>query len=556
MNRIHVLAEDTIATIAAGQVIDRPVSVVKELVDNALDAGGTYVTVDLEKGGIQRIVVTDNGLGMSERELMLCFLPHTTSKLTSISDLQTLQTLGFRGEGLASMVAVAQVEIASRQPVSPIGAEIMIKKGKVSPIRPIGMPSGTRVAVAHIFKDVPARKKFLKKDQTELRYILELINRYALTYPKTTFVVSNNGTVVLRTQHHDHLDRINELTLVDVRQLIPVKLEGEYVSVTGFIGMPQLAQRKTTHQYVFINNRYTQYPEIQKAIKESYKTLLEPHAQPVFFIHIAVPQHMLDLNIDPKKEKLHIYHLSEVIKTMYDGITELLSNNDVHYSLGAGLSDSGMEAYTAHSLRKQVRPWSLKNLKKNTEIAQFHDTYLMAQIDDGLIMIDQHAAHERILYEQFLAEFENQRSFQHTVSLDTSEIIKFSAVEYALVIEYAKMLEAHGFRFNKLIDENKIAVLQIPQLFQTRNVKEFILELCEDWQLLLPTEKTDYISHKTIAYLACRSAIKAGERLTPEERSNLFKKLAETKTQYTCPHGRPVQVTISLYELEKMFHRK
>lgn len=558
MNKIKLLSTEIIATIAAGQVIERPASVVKELIDNALDAAAQHITVNLQKGGLQRVTVIDDGFGMNEAELRNCFLSHTTSKLGSIEELQSLQTLGFRGEGLASMVVVADVEIASRPKDATVGSSITIKKGKLSQPQPVGMPIGTRVEVSHLFKHIPARKKFLKKEQTELRAVVDLISQYMLMYPGKTFVLIHNETVIARTQHNEILDRVHEVTHLPTDQLIPVTFEGEYVSITGFIGTPQLAKRTVHDQYIFVNSRHVSYPAIQKAVKESYRTLLEPYAQPPFCLFITVPPHMVDVNIDPKKEKLHIYHLDRVIKTLYEGIQDILSRYDIHYQVGDGLSlqDIGMESYTATSLRQEMIPWTLKDLTDDTEIAQLHKTYLVAPTSSGMIMIDQHAAHERILYEQFLAEFERQRSLGVLVALSQPKVIPFSVSEFALIIEYEKALRAHGFIFDLEMDQQQLIITKVPKLLQGRELKMLLLELCKDWQLLLPTEKLDLVSHKTLSYLACRTAIKAGEILTPKERRALLKKLANTKTQYTCPHGRPVQLSISLYEIEKMFHRK
>lgn len=557
MSTIKILSEEVITGIAAGQVIERPASVVKELVDNALDAGANIIEIAIEKGGLQRITVTDNGKGMSPEDVMLCFLPHATSKISTLSDLTQLQTVGFRGEGLASMAAVSTIILSTRTKKDAYGSQVTISKGIPSVIKPIGMPVGTRVSVSQLFAHLPARKKYIKKEQTEFRYILKMVAQYLLAYPQLTFTLTHNNKRIWHVASQTMSQRIKAVTGFNREQMIAIKKTDDHVQIKGFIGLPQLAQRTQPEQYLFINNRAVQYPEIQKIIKESYATLLEPYAQPAYVMNIIVPPHMVDTNIDPKKEKAHLYNLKTVIQTLYETIHSQLQKKIVRYTVGDSdyeLADAPMELITATALKKMSAPWSLKNIKRNQEIFQFHNTYLVAQTETGIIMFDQHAAHERILYEQYLDVFQKEKIEKKIALSEFKKEYTLTHLEQALIEEYVDGLKAHGFQFS--IVQKKLIVTKIPQLFAGRNIKMFFLELCEDFKELMPNEKIDVVSHKTIAYIACRSAIKAGEVLTQKERFNLLKKLSQTKTQYTCPHGRPVQLTVSLHEIEKMFHRR
>lgn len=412
MSTIKILTQEVVTNIAAGQVIERPASVVKELVDNAVDAGASDIDINIEKGGLQRIIVTDNGKGMSPEDLMICFLPHSTSKISAMNDLTQLQTLGFRGEGLASMVAVSTVSISSRTKNNAHGSQLTITNGKPSSIKPIGMPVSTRISISQLFAHVPARKKYIKKEQTEFRYILKMVAQYFLAYPHISFTLTHNNKRIWHVSPQTVMQRIKAVSGFTREQMISIKRTDDHVEVRGYIGLPQLSQRSQSEQYLFINNRAVQYPEIQKVIKESYATLLEPYAQPAYVINIIVPPHMVDTNIDPKKEKVHLYNLKSVIENVYTAIHSQLQKKIVRYTMeesGYELSDAPMEEITASVLKKISKPWSLKNIKKNQEIFQFHNTYLVAQTEQGIIMFDQHAAHERILYEQYLEVFQKEK---------------------------------------------------------------------------------------------------------------------------------------------------
>ena len=561
---IQKLLPEIVSQIAAGQVVDRPASVIKELLENALDAASTQIDISLVNGGRDMISVSDNGAGMHEEDLLVSFLSHTTSKIFSSEDLHSIKTFGFRGEALASMAAVSWLSIESRPLAATSGMRVLINEGQLREQRPLGMPVGTRVVVEELFGTVPARRKFLKSIQLEFKHCLREVVHSALAHPRVAYRLTHNNSVVLDVPISTHKERITQLLGEDLSgHLVPFDLEDTHVDIQGFIGRPQIATPNNKHQYIFVNQRAVGLSALSMVFKETYASLLEPRALPSFLIFMNLPPETVDVNIHPRKQEVSIIHLDQIVAGVREKTKELLTGKDIGYRLHNQspvweLHDSGMVDSTAKELRKLTSPWQVREYKKTEDIAQLHNLYLVTETNKGVLLIDQHAAHERILYEQFLESFRKMTVEQ--VDIEKSVVWHVAFEDAQLIHEQIASLQTIGFDIEQA-NETTFVITRVPRVFQDRDIRTLLGEVleCLNTEIQLETFAElplDTLTHRTIAYLACRGAIKSGDPLDPEERRRLLEKLAETKTNYTCPHGRPVQLEISLPELEKMFKRR
>ncbi len=558
MNRIQKLSAEVIAQIAAGQVVDRPVSIVKELVENALDADATSIVVKLEDGGKKNIVLVDNGCGMSEEEIKVAIQPHTTSKIRSVADLQSVHTLGFRGEALFSITQAADVYIQSRQRDQQVGTKVVVENGTVKQIIQAGMSVGTVIQVRNLFRNIPARRKFLKSATQEFQLILTTLTQLALAFPRVGFQLHHNGELVFDVLPHTSCDeRVRAIIGESIETLfIPISLTVSEFTITGFIGAPQAATTVSQSQYLIVNQRPVTSPRISKTIKRAFKTLLPPGIQPPFVLYITVDPQTVDVNIHPQKREVRFTEeeiLLQVLKTLVIQTLEkanlLFTITDVN---GLVVEDSKMDAGTAHILREATQLWNVKEFYDDEPILQIDNLYLIAKTKQGALLIDQHAAHERILYEQFLESFLKQKVTQHTIQ--QPKTIFLPLLESQLLLENADTFTKLGFEFTQQ-SNTEFLFTRLPALFGTRKIEEYLLEVLQDIRDQIQVPDVDIQSHRTIAYLACRNAIKAGEVLTQTERRNIVTKLAATTSKYTCPHGRPVAIAVTSTDFAKLFYR-
>lgn len=335
INNIKELPKEVVAKIAAGEVIDRPDAVVKELIENSLDAGAKTIEIYLEKAGMKRIEVRDDGHGMNKNDLQKSFLPHTTSKLKTAEDLESIMTFGFRGEALSSMVAVAKVTLESRQKKDSLGYSLVVKNGKILTENPDGMPIGTRIIIESLFSGIPARKKFINKVQRELQYILKRVTSFALAQHDVQFKVFHDGKKLFEVFKQSSLkNRAKEVLGKSFsEQSLLYEFDQENIKVTGLLGKPQLSLRSPSRQYIFINGRPIRNRQIAKAIRDAYGALLEPKAYPSFIIFITLPSHFCDANIHPRKEEVLLFHDNIFIKNLYEDIHKFLLEKDLTYIL-------------------------------------------------------------------------------------------------------------------------------------------------------------------------------------------------------------------------------
>lgn len=558
MAKIKQLPIEVITKIAAGQIVERPASIIKELVENALDAKATHIIVELESAGKKKIIVTDNGLGMLEADLELCFQHHTTSKIFNSDDLLHITSFGFRGEALSSIVASAQVRIESKQETELAGKYIELVDGMMHRKGSVGMPTGTRVTVSGLFSKIPARKKFLKANTTEFAHILQVITQQALAHASVAFTVIHNKKVVIELPaNQELLERATELLSEQVSEnLLPIKILGDHFKITGFIGKPQIGTQSKNRQFLFVNNRSVYSKEIAQKIKEVFSTLLEPKSYPAFLLHLELSPDLVDVNIDPQKTQVKFTNLSEIIKALETEIQNVLEQANLTYSQRGsnGFYDEyTMDAGIAKIVRNQSDGWNIKDaeLIEDTEVLQVHNLYLVAQTKRGVLIVDQHAAHERILYQEFLEKF-NQKRFE-TIELDQQIKLDFPKAELVFLKTQLKTFTDLGFEIVQKKD--LFFVTAIPIVFKTRNIQRLIQELLHDCINATEPKEIDVGTHRTIAYLACRTAIKAGEKLTAKERKRLLEKLLQTDEKYTCPHGRPVEVELDILYLDQLFKR-
>lgn len=559
MRTIFALPDDVVAQVAAGEVIEWPASVVKELVENALDAGATDILVDVTAGGRDSIIVTDNGRGIEPEDFPWLVERHATSKLSHTEDLFQLQSYGFRGEALASLAAVSDLTIQSKPSDQLAGRLMQWRANRKIKETAVGMAAGTRVEVHHIFADLPARRKFLRPAATEWRHIIAGLSSQALVTPHVRWLIKHNGEDVLHLPPQAESDqRVAQVLGTDLtQQLLPVDWQYPHLGVTGWIGRPPLGTSRPLHQYLFVNRRWVKSRLIQQVVKNAYQHYLDPRSQPVFCLFLTLPTETVDINIHPRKETVTFLNEGLVAQLIEESIGQALgqtavSDRSVRTRHQALIDDAHTQTY-AGQLPKEVVLHQPQHSTHPEPIIQINNLVLAVPSAEGLLLIDQHAAHERILYEQFRQAYEAERQKKAVTKLTELLTWTLNAMELALIQEHQDTLEQLGFSFN--LKKSTLTVTQVPTLLRDRNIKELFQEALSDLANTPQPRSVDTPTQLMLAYLACRSAIKGGQYLSPQERQDLLTQLAQLGTNYTCPHGRPVQVVLDNRELEKFFHR-
>lgn len=560
MQKIHQLPQHLISKIAAGEVIERPAYAVKELLENAIDAGSDTIKLELEESGLRKIVVTDNGEGMTREDVLECFKPHTTSKISDDHDLVGIKSLGFRGEALASIVAISNMTIASRTKNDHAGMQVRVHGGIVEDISPIGIPIGTRITVENLFYTVPARKKFLKTVRTELRHITELIMQLALAYPHIKISYIHNGKPIFDfPKHTNATSRMQFLLGYHIFQnLVPLSLSDSYITITGFVSKPHIASTSQQKQYLFVNKRKVSDKRIASTVKQAYGTLLDSSYFPIFVLFISLPHEAVDVNIHPRKDQVAFVDTQAVLSGVHAAIQQAFTDRNLIMQPQELITKpKDTKSYAGTYLKDTVIPWSATEptkLYKSKEVIQIHTLYILIQTKRGVLVVDQHAAHERILYEQFLQTFSDQKKAQQIYTLPKAVSVELSVGETELIAEYKDQIQQLGFELEEFWTHT-IKICAIPQLLKDRNPKELLQEILDDLSLEHTPTAVDVRSHKMLAYLACRSAIKAGQSLSQKSCKNLLEQLDKTPNKFTCPHGRPTHIEIPLQNLHKLFKR-
>lgn len=569
MSDIVLLPEHIVSKIAAGEVIQRPSNVVKELVENAIDAGATRLKIYIENGGHNKIRVIDNGSGMTKEDLALAYLPHTTSKLIDFDDMFKLDSHGFRGEALNSISTVSKTTIASRVASSETGYRITIDFGVAAEVVPMGIPVGTEVTVENLFLNLPARKKFLKSENLEFSFISKVVLTLALVNPKIAIQLFHNTNLVLDLPiHNSVLERLEDtLGSRFSSAFIPIQLSDPHLEIFGYISKPQFSGRGLNYQYLYINNRAVTEKSLLSVLRSSYGNLLEARVNPAFILYFKLAPELVDINVHPRKEEVRIINFGLLNELTQKAVLTSLQQNNLTYI------KQGFMEMNSYLLKDKPVATSLKELGKHTNaslsptayelansdldyenILQIHNMYLVKQSERGVVFYDQHAVHERIIYEQLLKSFKEKNS---STTLPFPEIISLPLDEATLLEEYIPLLSDLGFNL-ETFGQNTYKIVSVPSLLIDRNISELIMELVSEFSEDINFKTINDKTHLALSHLACRSAIKTGEYLSPSQRQKLLQELDKSKgtiANYTCPHGRPVKVDIPLKELDKIFKR-
>ena len=626
MAKIQVLSQEVADKIAAGEVAERPSAVVKELVENSIDAGATSIEAEIKKGGIEYIRIGDNGCGIEPEQAETAFLRHATSKLKTIDDLYKIETMGFRGEALSSICAVAEVELVSKTADNDEGIFLHMEHGSVIEKEPMACGNGTNIIVKDLFKNIPARMKFLKKDSTEAGYVADVLTRIALANPNISFIYTCDEKEVFVTSGDGNLKNaiLNIYGIDHAKASIPVDYTEDGIRVSGVVGKPEIARGNRTRQTLLVNGRYIKNHVVSKVVSEAYKNSIMIGKFPFFVLNIELPPELLDVNVHPAKTEVKFANENKVYEIVYRGVvnalaerqsqptkiadvpkekdtdgvfkkhdaggykkiekreekvdTELVKeymssiipkeNNEVkkEESINRGIfSDFNfLEEKEPITIREKDLPVEEEKTEKvepiieqkrdiPTPIGQLFDTYILCQSGDMFYMIDQHAAHERMRFELLKKSYyENERMSQ---LLLTPVILKLDYSETQTVLENLDIFSAFGFEIEDF-GSGSIIVQATPIIADDNAIRDLILEI----QGAIAEKGKHSIAdfeEKALDMIACKYAIKANHKLNTAEMTELIKNVSELEEKgiRTCPHGRPIKIEYSKYDIEKMFKR-
>lgn len=575
---IRLLSNEVASQIAAGEVVERPASVVKELLENSLDAGAKNIFISIEEAGKNLIEVADDGFGIPADELELATSRHATSKLIHSDELFQILTLGFRGEALASIGSVSQMTMTSRVESSKEGARIKIEGGIASKVEKVGAPVGTTVRVENLFYNVPARLKFLKTDVTERRAIDSLVTRYALAYPNVRFKVTDGKQVTLQTAGDgDQRAILASLYGVDVaKQMLEVMAVEESIKISGFISPTSLTRSNRREITFFINGRWVQETSLNSALLQAYHTLLMVGRYPLTTLFIEMSPEDVDVNVHPTKAEVRFRSQDKIFSFVQRSVRKaLLAYTPVptvspqlwgsRYVPSSEPREIGMDWSIAHdtveklegskfesSSNKQPETFQPSNLQLLRLIGQIGATYIVAEGPDGLYLIDQHAAHERVLFEKLMAQRENKNI--PSQSLLTPEVVTLPPQSAKILTEQLSVLNQFGFEVEEF-GTNTFQVRAMPVLFSGGDPASALKSLVEDFEEDESPLQNE-IESKIAGRVCKRLAVKGGQVLTVEEQRSLLNDLEVCQSPRTCPHGRPTMIHLSVDMLEKQFGRK
>ncbi len=602
---IQILPDNIASKIAAGEVIQRPASVVKEVVENSIDAGARNIVITIKDSGKTLIKIADDGNGFSPADLEVAFERHATSKIKSYDDLENIKTLGFRGEALASIAAIAQVEIKSRTADEAVGLSMKVEGGVKHDPEPCGMEPGTTITVKNLFYNTPARRNFLKTNATEFKHILETIQRAALSYPDIAFTFISDDDTVFSVHQSDLFTRIGELFGEELSEgLMECNEETDYLTVYGFLAKPEFSRRTRNEQFLFLNRRYIVNRAINHAVYRAYEHLLIKGSYPFYVLFLDVDPSHIDVNIHPSKLEAKFDNERSVYGIVTSVVRKTLAENDMMPSLSMGdaagpdehiPASHNRQQSTLHMLRvnqqtgeliEERRPGeqnrtdlnlfqrdSFKTPQRKSEgtdryyepepeqtkqesstesglIYQLHNKYILAQIRSGLMIIDQHVAHERILYERALKRFTTENpSSQQLLFPETAEL---GHAEVELVKEIQPLLDTLGFDL-KIFSKNTVIIEGIPADVRPGYEHNILKKVLDEYRSNMGAQID--VRDNLAKSFACKTAIKSGDSLTDEEMRDLIDQLFATEMPYVCPHGRPVVIKLSVDELDKKFGR-
>jgi len=493
---------------------------------------------------------------MDRNDLEKCYLPFTTSKLSKEEHLNNIETMGFRGEALNSITAVAKVSVKTKSKESDTGYELSLEGGKRKRIKPVGMDKGTIVEIRDLFFNVPARKKFLKTDIYESKQIIFLVEKFALANWDKSFKLINNGKEIISVHRgNDLLERIGEIYGNKKDKLLEVGGKSEYLRIHGYIGSPSISSYTNTNSSIFINGRYIENKRLAKTVKQSYGKLIESTSYPFYILFLELMPNLVNVNIHPQKKEVNFWNDTEVENFVKDNIREALEKKAITYDtdyFGNPLKKASK--YQLDQLKENTFNWNIKGIEEKEdyeEIFQIGNTYIVTHTKEGLILIDQHAAHESILYEQYMERYKENIDKNTENFIDVNELVEVSnTIKYAIE-ENIEILNSYGFDITNF-GGNTFKISSVPSIFKDHDLLKLLEELVEN---IGDKTHIDEKTKQTIAFLSCRGAVKAGEKLTEDEMRNLAKKLEQSQGYLTCPHGRPTRIVIPLKDMGKIFKR-
>ncbi len=580
--KIEVLPESISQVIAAGEVIERPASVVKELMENAIDAGSLEITVELKAGGLQLIRVVDNGEGMDQEDVPVAFQRYATSKIKNTEDLYAIHTLGFRGEALPSIAQVSKMTLQTKTPHSLSGTKVICEGGEIKTISEIGCPIGTEVEVKHLFYNIPVKRKFLKSVRSELRYALNHFLRLSLSHPTISFKFIHDGRTL-----HEHLKTESPLVRIEAifgkeiyRHLQPIGFEEGGIWISGFASLPSFSKRNAEGIYFYVNQRFVKDRMIYKAILDAYRHILPSNQFPVVILFINIPPSTVDVNVHPTKAEVKFKDPERVYQAVFAAIRMVLEeglSRSEEMASGGGRGEWVFQKSVQPSFFVQETlspPFSLASRKEEciltvqegggiqweaekkwpyTVLGQIRGTYILCEGEGNLIFIDQHAAHERILFEKFKKEYENRSMISERLLLPI--LIELSVEESYILESSGEALKGIGFEIEP-VGEKLFAIQSIPSFIDQKDPKEIVREILDELSFLEKQGKGKETIHTLLVTLACHSAIRGNFILKKEEMDKLVENLAPFHPTTTCPHGRPIFFVLPLDDLKKQFKRK
>jgi len=553
---IRVLATEVVSKIAAGEVVERPASVVKELIENSLDAGATQIAVEAQGGGMELIKVSDNGTGIPASELELAFRRYATSKISDLDDLEKISSLGFRGEALPSMAAVAEVEIFTQTSSETVGSYMSLRKGEVVRKESRARPQGTTVTVHRLFRYFPARLKFLKSVNTEGSRIAHLASQYALAFPEVKFSLVLDKRQSLRTTGNGDLaDVVSEIYGSEIAQkMVKVEQKDGPTKVTGLTSPPSLARSNRNYLSFFVNRRWVHSPLLNRATEEAYHGLLMDGQHPITVINISLPPQELDVNIHPAKAQIKFCHEQTIFSSVQKAVEDALGRTPIARSKAVPFSVSSGQWQSPRMIMDNepafvVAQLPTMELPVLRVLGQLANTYIIAEGPDGLYLIDQHAAHERILYDRILAQW-SQKEVE-VQGLLQPITIEFSPGEEETLRANKESLAEFGFAIESFGNRSYL-IRAMPALAARANIIEIVTALLDS---LASKESLNPWEEKIAQSLACHGALRAGQQLSNEEMRELIKQLEQTKQPRACPHGRPTMIHLTSHQLEKEFGR-
>lgn len=554
MQKIALLSDELVSQIAAGEVIERPASALKELLENSIDAGAGKISVEIEEGGLRKIRVKDDGVGMSREDAILAFRRHATSKLKKLEDLFSIRSLGFRGEALASIASIARVVMESKEPEGRTGILIEVDGGKEIRVEESGCQNGTDISIFGLFQHTPVRKKYMKSERTEYGRIFDTIAAIALANPEISFALKNNGDEVFAFPGGQSLkERIRSLYGDQTaNNLVALNFQQSNLIISGFVGKPELSRSSKKYQFLFVNGRAVEDRTVSHAVKDAFHSLLMHEKFPWFLIDMRADPATIDVNVHPRKSEVRFLNQQEVFRVVMSTVHHALEAQTLSPVLNKTTESSGATDVNREVVFLRDRPQQrLVEIEKPSmrPVAQIANSYIVAEGEEGLVLIDQHAAHERVRYERLMNNLAKVKVEKQPLLVP--EELNLGADGFRVVKDHLEDFSALGFELEEFGGKTflvRAAPVGILRRGPEKVISDFIADLGKN-----PVK--NFREH-LLTYTACRGAIKFGDPLSISEMEALIRDMDKTKNAGHCPHGRPSMVNLSFNELEVMFKRK